>query len=237
MQKKEVIFDGNEKRFFSTDDEDKVVVSFKDIATAFHGIKRATFPGKGAVNNKISALLFRELAKAGIDTHFVDVVAENEQLCRKITIIPIEITVHNYIAGPLALTLGVEEGFKPENVVIDMAYNNDALGDPPINEDHAVALGLVSYEELNNMLSVARKANEVLKNLFNKAGIKLVDFKLEFGRAMSGEIIMSDEISPDTCRLWDMETDDILDKDRFRHDLGYILDAYEKVYNRLVKVV
>lgn len=235
MQKRELIFDGNEKQVFATDDPHKVIFRYKDVTLAFDSIKRAVLRGKGALDNKISAILLGCLNKAGISTHFVELFSEREQICRKIEIIPIEVVVRNRVAGSMARKLGIPEGTPLRNVVYELKYNNDSLDDPLINEHHAVALGLASYDEVRRMLEVARKANAVLKPLFERVDIELVDFKVEFGRASdNGEIIISDEISPDTSRLWDQRTREPLDKDRFRLDLGNVVAGYEEVYKRLL---
>lgn len=238
MIKGEKLFDGNEKQVFATDDPNKVIFRYKDVTVAFNNIKRARFIGKGILDNQISAILLGELNKKGVETHFVELVSEREQLCRKIEIIPLEITVHNRIAGSLAQRLGVEEGFKSDNTIVDLRYNNDDLDDPMINDHHAVALGLASYDELKFMYSQALKANKILSALLKKAGIELIDMKLEFGRASdNGHIIISDEISPDTSRMWDMETGEKLDKDRFRYDLSDVVASYRTVCERLKELV
>jgi len=238
MTKGEKLFDGNEKQVFATDDPNKVIFRYKDVTVAFNNIKRARFIGKGILDNQISAILLGELNKKGVETHFVELVGEREQLCRKIEIIPLEITVHNRIAGSLAQRLGVEEGFKSDNTIVDLRYNNDDLDDPMINDHHAVALGLASYDELKFMYSQALKANKILSALLKKAGIELIDMKLEFGRASdNGHIIISDEISPDTSRMWDMETGEKLDKDRFRYDLSDVVASYRTVCERLKELV
>lgn len=238
MIKGEKLFDGNEKQVFATDDPNKVIFRYKDVTVAFNNIKRARFIGKGILDNQISAILLGELNKKGVETHFVELVGEREQLCRKIEIIPLEITVHNRIAGSLAQRLGVEEGFKSDNTIVDLRYNNDDLDDPMINDHHAVALGLASYDELKFMYSQALKANIILSALLKKAGIELIDMKLEFGRASdNGHIIISDEISPDTSRMWDMETGEKLDKDRFRYDLSDVVASYRTVCERLKELV
>ena len=238
MIKKELILNGNEKQIFATDDPDKVIVRYKDVAVAFNNVKRARFEGKGALDNKISALLMKYLGEQGIRNHFITRTGEDEQLCRKIEIIPIEFIVRNRVAGSLAARLGIEEGFKPDNLIVELRYNNDDLDDPFINSDLAVALGLVNYEEVGRMVAEARKANEVLKDLFHRIGIELVDLKIEFGRATdNGEIIVSDEISPDTARLWDEKTGERLDKDRFRLDLSDVVASYRNVYERLTTVL
>ena len=238
MTKKEVIYNGNEKQFFATDDPDKVIVRYKDVTVAFNNVKRARFEGKGALNNKISALLMAYLRDCGIRNHFIERVGEDEQLCRRIEILPIEVIVRNRVAGSLAARLGIEEGFKPDNLIVELRYNEDELDDPFINRDLAVALGLVTYEEIDGMVAEAKKANAALKELFHRIGIELVDVKLEFGRATdNGEIILSDEVSPDTSRLWDEQTGDRLDKDRFRLDLSDVVASYRNVYDRLTTVL
>ena len=234
MIKGELIFEGNEKQVFATDDPNKVIFRYKDVTVAFNNIKRARFIGKGILDNQISAILLDTLNKKGVQTHYVELMGEREQLCRKIEIIPLEIIVHNRIAGSLSQRLGVEEGFKPANTIVDLRYNNDELDDPFINDDIAIALGLATKDELKYMYAQALKANKVLQKLFLKGGIELVDMKLEFGRASdNGEIIISDEISPDTSRLWDVETGEKLDKDRFRYDLSDVVASYRTVYERL----
>lgn len=238
MIKKEVIFNGNEKQFFATDDPDKVIIRYKDVTVAFNNVKRARFEGKGELANKISALLLKYLGEQGIRNHFIERTGDCEQLCRKIDIIPIEVIVRNRVAGSLATRLGIEEGFKPSNLIVELRYNDDALDDPFINPDLAVALGLVDYAEMSHIIEEAKKANAALKDLFHQVGIELVDVKIEFGRATdNGEIILSDEVSPDTARLWDEETGERLDKDRFRLDLSGVVAAYQDVYDRLTKVL
>lgn len=238
MEKGDLIFNGNEKKFYATQDPDKVIVSFKDVTAAFNNVKRARFVGKGALENKISALLLGELNRSGIKTHFIEIVGDREQLCRRINIIPVEFIVRNRVAGSLALRLGLEDGFVPGNTILDLRYNNDDLDNPLITADHVVALGLASYDELGQMKDIALKVNEILCALFHRAGIELVDVKLEFGRATdTGEIIISDEISPDTARLWDEKTGERLDKDRFRLDLSNVVASYKQVYDRLSNVL
>ncbi|MBP5397906.1 MAG: phosphoribosylaminoimidazolesuccinocarboxamide synthase [Bacteroidales bacterium] len=235
LSKTELLYDGNEKQIYATQDPDKVIIRYKDVTTAYKNIKRARFEGIGAYNNKISAMLFEELGKEGIDNHFIRLVSDTEQLCRKIVWINIVVVVHNWFAGSLARRLNIAEGVKCPNVIVDFRYNSDELDDPLINDDQAVALGLASYEELKFIDATSRKINEILLKRFSDAGIKLVDFKIEFGRTADGQIILSDELSPDRCRLWDAETGKKLDKDRFRQDLGYIVDGYKEVYERLKK--
>ncbi|MBR1576187.1 MAG: phosphoribosylaminoimidazolesuccinocarboxamide synthase [Bacteroidales bacterium] len=238
MMKKELILNGNEKQIFATDDPDKVIVRYKDVTVAFNNVKRARFEGKGALDNQISALLLGYLGGQGVPNHFLERIGENEQLCRKIEIIPIEFIVRNRVAGSLAARLGIEEGFQPDNLIVELRYNDDELDDPFINPDLAVALGLVNYEEVGNMIAEAKKANSLLKGLFHQVGIELVDVKIEFGRATdNGQIILSDEISPDTARLWDERTGERLDKDRFRLDLSDVVASYRNVYERLTTVL
>ena len=238
MTKGDLIFDGNEKQIFATDQPDRVIFRYKDVAVAYNNVKRARFKGKGALNNQISALLLDYLNRNGVETHFIEQLDDCEQLCRKIEIIPLQVVVHNRIAGSLAARLGVDEGFRHANTILDLRYNNDELEDPFINRDHAVAIGLATYEELDGMYDTARRVNELLKPLFHKAGIELVDVKLEFGRATdTGAIIISDEISPDTCRLWDEATGERMDKDRFRLDLSRVVESYTNVLDRLKKVL
>ena len=238
MIKGELIFEGNEKQVFATDHPDQVIFRYKDVTVAYNNVKRARFIGKGALDNQISAILLDYLNRNGVETHYIETLGEKEQLCRKIEIIPLQVVVHNRIAGSLAARLGVEEGFRHPNTIVDLRYNNDELEDPFINRDHAVALGLATYQELDGMYDIARRVNDLLKPLFHKAGIELVDMKIEFGRASdTGSIIISDEISPDTCRLWDEATGERLDKDRFRLDLSRVVESYRAVLDRLKKVI
>lgn len=237
MEKREVIFEGNEKRIFATDDPNLCIIHFKDMSLAYGGIKRAVFKGKGEYTNKISALIFKALAEAGVPNHFVEVVSETEQLCRKIVIIPLQIVVRNRLCGTAAELLGVENGTMIPNTVFEIRYNCDHLSDPMINADHVVALGILSYDQIDYVMKLARKTNEVLGELFDRAGIELVDFKMEIGSLPNGEIIISDEISPDNSRLWDKKTGKILDKDRFRHDYGDVTAAYKEVMERLQKSI
>ena len=238
MTKNELIFDGNEKRIFATDDPQRVILHFRDVTLAYNGVKRARFVGKGEMNNRISSLLFGYLNRHGIDTHFVEQAGGRDQLCRRIEIVPLEVTVHNRLAGTLAAKLGLPEGFSPANTVVDFCYNSDELGDPLVNAHQAVALSLATYDELAFMERTALRVNALLRDIFHKAGIELVDVKLEFGRAAdTGALILSDEISPDTCRLWDEATGEKLDKDRFRLDLSDVVASYRSVLERLEKVM
>lgn len=236
MEKLGLLFDGNEKQVFGTDEKDRVIFRYKDVATAYGGIKRAVLRRKGIVNCGISSVIFKYLNDNGLNTHYIDTLNEREQICRPIGIIPLNVTVRNYAAGTMARRLGLEDGLKLSQTVIELYYNNDELRDPLINATHAVALGIVTPEEIEQIRGEALKANELISALFEKAGIRLFDLKLEFGRSCDGQIILSDEISPDTCRLRDIKTGEVLDKDRFRHDLGGVMDAYEYVYTLLTRI-
>ncbi len=234
MVKRELLFNGNEKQVYATDDPNLVIFRYKDVTVAYNNVKRARFNGKGILDNRISSILLGYLNRKGVETHFVEQISDREQLCRKIEIIPLEVVFHNRIAGTLASKLGVPEGYKPDDIVLDLCYNNDELGDPLVNRSQAVALKLASCDELKQMFSMAKRAGTLLTRLFDKAGLELVDAKMEFGRAAdTGAIIISDEISPDTCRIWDKATGEKLDKDCFRLDLGDVSEAYAKVLDKL----
>lgn len=233
MKQLEMLYEGKAKQVFRTDDDDRIIIHYKDAATAFNNIKKATIENKGVLNNAISTLIFHRLHDAGIRTHYLETLNDRDQLCRRVTIIPLEVIVRNVIAGSMAQRLGIEEGTKPSNVIFDICYKKDELGDPLINDHHAVALGVVTYEELKSIYTMTARINEVLIDLFRRMNITLVDFKIEFGRTSDGEIVLADEISPDTCRLWDMTTNEKLDKDRFRRDLGHVREAYEEILSRL----
>lgn len=228
-----MLYEGKAKQIFATEDPEKVVVYFKDDATAFNAQKRGSFERKGEMNNKITTLLFDYLKSQGIRTHFIASLNDREQLVEKVEIIPLEVVVRNYAAGSMAQRLGVEEGIKSPVTIFDLCYKKDELGDPLINDHHAVFLGAASYEELKELYALAGKINDALSRLFDEIGIILVDFKIELGKNAKGEIILADEISPDTCRLWDKETMKKLDKDRFRRDLGDVTEAYVEIYDRL----
>ena len=236
MKQLEMLYEGKAKQVFLTDDPDKIIIHYKDVATAFNNIKKATIENKGVLNNAISTLIFHQLQKAGIKTHYIETLNDRDQLCRRVSIIPLEVIVRNTIAGSMAQRLGIEEGTKPSNVIYDICYKKDELGDPLINDHHAVALGVVTYEELAEIYAMTAKINEVLMAMFAKMNINLVDFKIEFGKTSEGEIVLADEVSPDTCRLWDMSTNEKLDKDRFRRDLGKVREAYEEILARLQKI-
>ena len=236
MEQLEMLYEGKAKQVFRTDDPEKIIIRYKDAATAFNNIKKATIENKGVLNNAISTILFKELEKAGVKTHYIATVNDRDQLCRRVSIIPLEVIVRNVIAGSMAQRLGIEEGTQPSNTIFDICYKRDELGDPLINDHHAVALGVVTYGELDRIYRMAGQINEILKALFARMNIKLVDFKIEFGRTSDGEIVLADEVSPDTCRLWDMTTNERLDKDRFRRDLGRVREAYEEILARLKKI-
>ncbi|MDR1835128.1 MAG: phosphoribosylaminoimidazolesuccinocarboxamide synthase, partial [Fusobacteriaceae bacterium] len=224
--KKDFIYEGKAKQVYSTTDDNYVVIHYKDDATAGNGAKKGTIKDKGVMNNTITAVLFEMLEKNGVKTHFVKKLDQRDQLCQKVKIFPLEVIVRNIIAGSMAKRVGIEEGTIPPNIIFEICYKNDALGDPLINDHHAVALGLATYEELDFIYKTTAQINELLKVAFDKSGIVLVDFKIEFGKNAKGEILLADEITPDTCRLWDKNTGKKLDKDRFRRDLGGIEEAY-----------
>ena len=233
MEKKDFLYEGKAKQIYSTDDENYVIIHYKDDATAGNGEKKGSIKDKGIINNQITALLFTRLEEKGIRTHFKEKLNDRDQLCEKVKIFPLEVIVRNIITGSMSKRLGVKEGTKPENTILEICYKNDEYGDPLINDHHAVALGLATYDELNKIYEITLKINDFLKELFDKEGIVLVDFKIEFGKNNKGEILLADEITPDTCRLWDKETGKKLDKDRFRQDLGGIEEAYIEILKRL----
>ena len=233
MQKLEMSYEGKAKRVYATEDPKLLIVDYKDDATAFNGEKRGTIVGKGVINNQMSNRLMRRLEQAGVPTHFVEELSERETLVRRVEIVPLEVIVRNRSAGSFSKRYGVEEGRVFDAPTIEFSYKNDALGDPLINSSHVIALGLAAPEELELIRRYAFRVNEVLSALWASRGITLVDFKLEFGRLADGTIVLADEISPDTCRLWDSATGKKLDKDRFRRDLGGVEDAYAEVMRRL----
>lgn len=233
MKKLEMIYEGKAKRVYATDEAELLIVDYKDDATAFNGEKRGTIVGKGVINNQMSNRLMRRLEQAGVPTHFVEELSERETLVRRVEIVPLEVIVRNRSAGSFSKRYGVEEGRVFDAPTIEFSYKNDALGDPLINSSHVIALSLATPEELELIRRYAFRVNEVLTALWASRGITLVDFKLEFGRLADGTIVLADEISPDTCRLWDSATGKKLDKDRFRRDLGGVEDAYAEVMRRL----
>lgn len=233
MEKLELLYEGKAKQIYRTEDQDQVIIHYKDDATAGNGEKKGTIKGKGVMNNKITTILFEMLEKNGIKTHFIKKIDDRNQLCEKVEIFPLEVIVRNIIAGSMAKRLGIEEGTTPPNRIMEICYKNDEFGDPLINDHHAVALNLATYEELEKIYSITDKINNLLRATFEEEGIIIVDFKVEFGKNKDGEILLADEISPDTCRLWDKETRQKLDKDRFRRDLGDIEEAYIEILKRL----
>lgn len=234
MEKTTQMYEGKAKKVFATDDERYVIVSYKDDATAFNGVKKGTIEGKGSINNRMSNMLMQMLEKKGVPTHFVEELNDRDTVVKKVSIVPLEVIIRNISAGSFSKKYGVEEGIVFEEPTIEFSYKNDDLGDPLINSYHAFALKLATKEEIETIKSMAFKVNEVLKEYFKTLGIKLVDFKLEFGRLADGTIVLADEISPDTCRFWDINTNEKLDKDRFRRDMGGVEDAYKEVMRRLM---
>ena len=232
MEKRELIYEGKAKQVYASDKENLIIIHFKDDATAGNGAKKGTIVNKGAINNKITAKIFKMLGENGIKTHLVEVLNDRDQLCQKVKIFPLEVTVRNVIAGTMSKRLGIEEGTVPPETIFEIGYKNDDLGDPLINDYHAYALG-IKKEELEIIYSMTKKINELLIKMFDEIGINLIDFKIEFGRNCEGEIILADEITPDTCRLWDKKTGVKLDKDRFRRDMGNVEEAYIEVAERL----
>lgn len=232
MKKLELLYEGKAKKVFLTEDPDVLIVDYKDDATAFNGEKKGTIVGKGVVNNRMSNHIFRLLEKAGIPTHLVEELSDRETAVKKVEIVPLEVIIRNVAAGSFSKRMGVAEGSALLCPILEYSYKNDELGDPFINDDYALALGLATKEELDTIAGYAKKVNEVLIAYFAALGIELIDFKIEFGR-YHGQIILADETSPDTCRLWDAKTHEKLDKDRFRRDMGGVEEAYEEVFRRL----
>ncbi|MCR5790223.1 MAG: phosphoribosylaminoimidazolesuccinocarboxamide synthase [Lachnospiraceae bacterium] len=232
MEKREQLYEGKAKKVFATDDPDIVIVDYKDDATAFNGEKKGTIVGKGVVNNRMTNHVFRLLEKEGVPTHYIEELSDRETAVKKVQIVPLEVIIRNIAAGSFSKRLGVPEGKKFRQPTIEFSYKNDELGDPLINSYFALALELATEEEIETIKRYAFRVNEVLKAYFLQADIELVDFKIEFGR-FKGQIILADEISPDTCRLWDVHTHEKLDKDRFRRDLGNVEEAYQEVFKRL----
>ena len=232
MEKLEMMYEGKAKKIYATDKVDEVIVYYKDDATAFNGEKKGQIEDKGVLNNSITSMIFELLNEKGIKTHFIKKLNEREQLCKKVDIVPLEVIVRNVAAGSMAKRLGLKEGFELKTTVFELSYKDDSLGDPLINDYHAVGIGATTFDELNKIYEITAKINEILKEFFIKENIKLIDFKLEFGR-YNGEILLADEISPDTCRFWDATTGEKLDKDRFRRDLGNVKDAYVEILNRI----
>lgn len=233
VNKYEKLYEGKAKQIFRTDNDKNVIVHYKDDATAFNGEKKAQIQNKGILNNQITSMIFEMLNKNGIKTHFIEKLNDRDQLCKRVEIVPLEVIVRNVAAGSMAKRLGLEEGFKLKTTVFELSYKDDSLGDPLINDYHAVGIGATTFEELNNIYEMTAKINELLKEFFKKQKIDLIDFKIEFGRLPNGEVVLADEISPDTCRFWDSITGEKLDKDRFRRDMGNVEEAYVEVLKRI----
>ena len=233
MEKREMIYEGKAKKVYTTDNPELYIVSYKDDATAFNGLKKGAIAGKGAINNQMSNLLMRMLSEHGVPTHFVEELSERDTVVKKVSIVPLEVIVRNISAGSFAKRYGVEEGIVFDEPTIEFSYKNDDLGDPLINDYHALALKLATREEIETIKAMAFKVDALLKEYFKSIGVDLVDFKLEFGRLADGTIILADEISPDTCRFWDSKTHEKLDKDRFRRDLGGVEEAYQEMMKRV----
>ena len=232
MKKLEQLYEGKAKKVYATDDPDIVIVDYKDDATAFNGLKKGTISGKGVINNKMSNMMFRIMEQHGIPTHYVEELSDRETAVKKVQIVPLEVIIRNTAAGSFSKRYGVPEGTKLPVTVLEFSYKNDDLGDPLINDYHALAMQLATPEEIETIKKMAFAVNDIMKDFFKTLNIDLIDFKLEFGR-FKGSIILADEISPDTCRFWDMTTGEKLDKDRFRRDMGGVEDAYKEVFARL----
>lgn len=234
MEKKEQLYEGKAKKVFATDDANLVIVDYKDDATAFNGEKKGTITGKGVINNVMSNHMFQLLEQQGVPTHFVEQLSERETLVKKVSIVPLEVIIRNISAGSFAKRFGVEEGIVFDEPTIEFSYKNDELGDPLMNAYHAIALKAATREEIETIKAMAFKVNEVMKQYFDTLNVILVDFKLEFGKTADGKIVLADEISPDTCRLWDKTTKERLDKDRFRRDMGGVEEAYQEIMKRVM---
>lgn len=234
MEKKEQLYEGKAKKVFATDDPNLVIVDYKDDATAFNGLKKGSIAGKGVINNVMSNHMFQLLEKQGVPTHFVEQLTERETLVKKVSIVPLEVIIRNISAGSFAKRFGVEEGIVFDEPTIEFSYKNDELGDPLMNAYHAIALKAATREEIETIKAMAFKVNEVMKQYFDTLNVILVDFKLEFGKTADGKIVLADEISPDTCRLWDKTTKEKLDKDRFRRDMGGVEEAYQEIMKRVM---
>lgn len=237
MRELELQYEGKSKLIYSTESSDRVIIRFKDDATAFYNIKRAKIENKGKMCCAISSMVLDYLNSNGVSTHFIEQVDQTAQLCRVVEHMPLEVIVRNVIAGSMAKRLGLEEGIVPDNTIFDLCLRDDKLGDPLVNDHHVVALGLATYEELAAIYEISAKVNSLLVDVFDKAGITLVDFKIEFGRAADGGLVLADELTPDTCRLWDKATGERMDKDRFRRDLGRVRETYQEVASRLSNVL
>lgn len=233
MEKRELLYEGKAKKVFATDVKDVLLVDYKDDATAFNGLKKGTISGKGSINNRVTNYMMKLLEKEGVKTHFIEEISDRETLVKRVSIVPLEVIIRNISAGSFAKRYGTEEGIVFDEPTIEFSYKNDELGDPLINSYHAVALKLATREEIEEIKAMAFKVNEVMKKFFASVGVELVDFKLEFGKLSDGEIVLADEISPDTCRFWDSKTHEKLDKDRFRRDLGNVEEAYNEMMGRI----
>jgi phosphoribosylaminoimidazole-succinocarboxamide synthase len=233
MEKREQMYEGKAKKVFATDNPETCIVSYKDDATAFNGLKKGTIRGKGVVNNKMSNYLMQELEKTGIPTHFIEELNDRDTLVKRVSIVPLEVIVRNIAAGSFSKRLGVEEGTPLKTTVLEYCYKDDALGDPMVNDYHILAMGYATKEELDTIADYTFRINAFLKDFFKKINVDLVDFKIEFGKTSDGKIVLADEISPDTCRFWDATTHEKLDKDRFRRDMGGVEDAYQEMMNRI----
>ena len=233
MEKLEQLYEGKAKKVFKTDNPNEFIIEYKDDATAFNGEVKGSIGGKGVINNKMTGVIFTMLEEKGIPTHFVKILSENEQLVKAVTVFPLEVIIRNTAAGSICKRLGLEEGLKLDSPIFEFCYKNDDFGDPVINDYHAIAMKLATAEEIAVIREMTFKINEILKAYFLERGINLVDFKIEFGKTNDGQIVLADEISPDTCRVWDVETNEKLDKDRFRRNLGHIEEAYEEMLKRV----
>ena len=233
MEKREQMYEGKAKKVFATDDANYCIVSYKDDATAFNGLKKGTISGKGVVNNKMSNYLMQLLEKEGVPTHYVEELNDRETVVKKVSIVPLEVIIRNVAAGSFSKRLGVEEGTALKTTILEFCYKNDDLGDPMVNDYHILAMGYATEEDLNTIKTLTFKINEFLKDFFKKINVDLIDFKIEFGKTADGQIVLEDEISPDTCRFWDATTHEKLDKDRFRRDLGGVEDAYQEMMKRI----
>jgi phosphoribosylaminoimidazole-succinocarboxamide synthase len=234
MEKREQIYEGKAKKVYATEDPNYCIVSYKDDATAFNGLKKGTILGKGAINNRVTNHLMRLIEQSGVPTHYVQELNDRETDVKRVRIIPLEVIVRNLAAGSMAKRLGLEEGLELKKTVLEFSYKKDELGDPMVNDDHILALAYATEEDLKIIKDYAQQVNRILSDYLAEAGIRLVDFKLEFGKTADGTIVLADEISPDTCRFWDSKTNEKLDKDRFRRDLGQVEDAYQEILRRLL---
>jgi len=233
MEKLEQVYEGKAKKVFKTDNPNEFIIEYKDDATAFNGEKKGSIGGKGVINNKMTELIFTMLEEKGIPTHFIKLLSDSEQLVKAVSIFPLEVIIRNTAAGSICKRVGLEEGLKLETPIFEFSYKNDAFGDPLINDYHALAMKLATKEEIEIIREMTFKINEILKAYFLEKGINLVDFKIEFGKTADGQIVLADEISPDTCRFWDVKTNEKLDKDRFRRNLGNVEEAYVEMLKRV----